>query len=79
MKYPDPYDEMSDEQFHDWANQMLAKRSRPPTRMIALRMPEALVDRAKRAAGSTGVPYQVLIKRLVESGLDHLERTGTDG
>ena len=77
MKYPDPYEEMSDDEFHAWADRMMAQAERSRTRSITIRMPEVLIERTKRAAGRAGVPYQVLIKRLVEAGLDQLERAGS--
>ena len=76
MRYPDPYDQMSDEEFHDWADRMLATAERARMRSVTMRMPEALVERTKRAADAAGIPYQVLIRRFVESGLDQLERLG---
>lgn len=76
MRYPDPYDGMSDEEFHGWADRMLAKAERARMRSVTMRMPEALVERTKQAADAAGIPYQVLIRRFVESGLDQLERLG---
>lgn len=73
MRYPDPYDQMSDEEFHDWADRMLARAERSRTRMVTLRMSEALVQRVKHAAAEADIPYQVLMKRLIEAGVDQLE------
>lgn len=77
MKYPDPYDEMGDEEFNDWAARMLAGSDRSRMRSVTLRMPGPLVERTKRAAKAADIPYQMLMRRLVESGLDQLERGGS--
>jgi predicted DNA binding CopG/RHH family protein len=79
VKHPDPYEGMSDEEFHAWAERMLASAARSRSRPVTMRMPEALIERTKRAAGRAGMPYQVLIRRLVEAGLDQLERERGSG
>lgn len=41
---------------------------------ISLRLPNELLDRTKRAALRRGVPYQSLIKAIIDNGVRRLER-----
>ena len=70
-KFYDPYDEMTDDQFDRCGANLIA---RPRTRSISLKMPEDLIERTKAAAEHRGVPYQNLMKALIEAGLQKLER-----
>ena len=67
----DPYDEMTDDQFDRHVANLMA---RPRTRSISLKMPEDLIERTRAAADRRGVPYQTLMKALIEAGLQKLER-----
>lgn len=49
-------------------------RREPVSVTISIRMPVELLERTKRLAGESGVPYQSLIKRLVDSGVSRLEQ-----
>jgi predicted DNA binding CopG/RHH family protein len=66
----DPYDELSDEEFEREILQALDQSSTK----ISLRLPNELLDRTKRAALRRGVPYQSLIKALIDRGVKRLER-----
>lgn len=70
-KLRDPYDEMTDDQFDRYVADLMA---RPRTRSISLKMPEDLIARTRAVAERKGVPYQTLMKALIEAGLQKLER-----
>jgi predicted DNA binding CopG/RHH family protein len=66
----DPYDALSDDEFEreilDALDQATVK--------ISLRVPKKLLERTKTAANRRGVPYQSLIKALIDQGVQRLER-----
>ncbi len=68
--FRDPYDNLSDEEFEEEVLRALEQS----TEKISLRMPSDLLQRTRRAAQSRGVPYQSLIKVLVDQGIRRLER-----
>lgn len=68
----DPYDDVSDEELEAELDDVF--RREPGSVAISIRMPVELLERTKRAATEGGVPYQTLIKRLVDAGVSRLER-----
>jgi predicted DNA binding CopG/RHH family protein len=70
-RVPDVFEAMSDEEFGKW---VLSTLKPPPSTQIALRIPNPVLERAKKVAHERGVPYQGLMKALIEQGLDRLER-----
>lgn len=73
MKHPDPFEGMTDEEFEDEFFEALVDED--PLKLISLRLPQSVIDRSKAAAKERGVPYQVLVKTLIETGLGRLEAT----
>lgn len=71
MRHPDPFEGMSDEELED---EFFAALERDPLRPISLRLPQSVIARSKAVAKERGLPYQVLIKGLIETGLNRLER-----
>ncbi len=69
----DPFDGMNDEEFVADVEEALRVAQRRQT-AISLRLPEELLERAKAEARQRGMPYQTLIKVLLERGLDRLRR-----
>lgn len=73
MRHPDPYEGMTDEEFEeDFYRAVRRERLKP----ISLRLPESLIARSKELARERGIPYQTLIKGLIEAGLRRLEPQG---
>jgi len=68
----DPFDDVSDEDLETALGDLL--RREPASVTISIRMPAALLERTKRLAAKSGLPYQSLIKRLVDSGVSRLEQ-----
>ncbi|MHB8621582.1 MAG: CopG family antitoxin [Chloroflexota bacterium] len=68
----DPYDNMTDEELEAELDELL--RREPATVTISIRMPVDLLERTKRLANDGGLPYQSLIKRLVDAGVSRLEQ-----
>ena len=71
--FNDPFDELSDEQFE---REVLESLDQATTK-ISLRVPKDLLSRTKRAAEGRGVPYQSLMKALIDQGIRRLERVGS--
>ena len=69
----DPYNGMTDEEFSADIEEALRAAQRRQT-AISLRLPEDLLERTKIEARRRGMPYQTLIKVLLERSLDRLER-----
>jgi predicted DNA binding CopG/RHH family protein len=67
----DPYDGMTDKEFETEVLAALdaAKRRQ---KAISIKLPEALLERTREEAKRRGVPYQTLIKILLERSLDRL-------
>jgi predicted DNA binding CopG/RHH family protein len=68
--FNDPFDELSDEQFE---REVLESLDQATTK-ISLRVPKDLLSRTKNVAARRGVPYQALMKALIDQGLKRLER-----
>ena len=68
--FSDPFDDLSDEEFERAVLEALDRG----TTKISLRVPNDLLGRARQAAERRGVPYQSLIKVLIEKGIRRLER-----
>jgi predicted DNA binding CopG/RHH family protein len=73
--FSDPFDELSDEEFEDEVLEALDHG----TTKISLRVPNDLLGRTRQAAGRRGVPYQSLIKVLIDQGVRRLERVSARG
>ncbi len=69
----DPFDELSDEEFE---REVLESLDQATTK-ISLRVPKDLLSRTKHAAEGRGVPYQSLMKALIDQGIRRLERVGS--
>jgi predicted DNA binding CopG/RHH family protein len=68
--FNDPFDELSDEEFE---REVLESLDQATTK-ISLRVPKDLLSRTKNVAAGRGVPYQALMKALIDQGLKRLER-----
>lgn len=68
--FSDPFDKLSDEEFEREVLEALDQG----TTKISLRVPNDLLGRARQAAERRGVPYQSLIKVLIDKGVRRLER-----
>lgn len=75
MKYPDPYEEMSDEEVDEELDQLFAKHH-AKTVVVSIRMPEELLGRLKRLAEARETPYQTLLKRILDSAVSRIEQEG---
>jgi predicted DNA binding CopG/RHH family protein len=73
--FHDPFDELSDE---DFEREVLESLDQATTK-ISLRVPKDLLSRTKHAAERRGVPYQSLMKALIDQGIRRLERVGARG
>jgi hypothetical protein len=67
--FSDPYDEMSDREFERHVLEALDRG----TTKISLRVPKDLLGRTRLAAEQRGVPYQSLMKVLLDQGIRRLE------
>jgi predicted DNA binding CopG/RHH family protein len=67
----DPYDGMTDREFEA---EVLAALDAAKQRQkaISIKLPKALLERTREEAKRRGVPYQTLIKILLERSLDRL-------
>jgi len=68
--FNDPFDDLSDEEFE---REVLESLDQATTK-ISLRVPKDLLSRTKNVAARRGVPYQALMKALIDQGLKRLER-----
>ena len=75
-RFHDPYDMMSDEEFNSYVDRLFGE-GQGPTRSITIRMPEDLLNRIQRIASGRRVPYQRLMKRMLEESVSGLERRAT--
>jgi predicted DNA binding CopG/RHH family protein len=73
--FHDPFDDLSDEEFE---REVLDSLDQATTK-ISLRVPRELLGRTKQAAERRGVPYQSLMKALIDQGVRRLERVGPRG
>jgi predicted DNA binding CopG/RHH family protein len=74
-KWTDPFDDMSDAEFDEHVEELFSER--PRTVAVSLRVPADLLERVKRQAKQAGVPYQTLMKSVLESAVARLERRPT--
>jgi predicted DNA binding CopG/RHH family protein len=70
--FNDPFDKLSDDEFE---REVLESLDQATTK-ISLRVPKDLLSRTKHAAERRGVPYQSLMKALIDQGIRRLERAG---
>jgi len=68
--FNDPFDDLSDDEFE---REVLESLDQATTK-ISLRVPKDLLSRTKDVAARRGVPYQALMKALIDQGLRRLER-----
>ncbi len=73
--FHDPFDDLSDDQFEREVLEALDQA----TTKISLRVPNELLGRTKQAAQRRGVPYQSLMKALIDQGVRRLERVRPPG
>lgn len=73
--FSDPFDALSDEEFE---REVLEALDRSTTK-ISLRVPNDLLGRTRQVAERRGVPYQALIKVLIDQGVRRLERVPAGG
>jgi predicted DNA binding CopG/RHH family protein len=71
-KWTDPFEDMSDEEFDEHVDALFSER--PRTVAVSLRVPNDLLERLKKQATRAGVPYQTLMKSVLESAVARLER-----
>jgi CopG antitoxin of type II toxin-antitoxin system len=66
----DPYDQMTDSDFERHVLEVLDRG----TTKISWRVPNDLLGRTRQAAARRGVPYQSLMRVLLDQGVSRLER-----
>ncbi len=71
--FHDPYDAMSDDEFDAYVGRLF-DQPQGPTRSVTVRMPEALLSRLQDMAAQRHMPYQRLMKRMLEESVSGLER-----
>ena len=74
--FPDPYEGMSDEELDRHFSELITDNRRRQ-RSISIRFPDELLDELRRFAGELGLPYQTLIKRLLEQDVARLRTHAT--
>ena len=67
----DPYDAMTNKEFEAEVIAAL-HAAKQRQKAISIKLPEALLERTREEAKRRGVPYQTLIKILLERSLDRL-------
>ena len=67
----DPYDGMTDKEFETEMEAAFAA-SKQRQKAISIKLPEALLERTRAEAKRQGIPYQTLIKIVLEKSLDRL-------
>lgn len=73
--FVDPYDAMTDEEFEAYTRRLFGEPA-GASRSVTLRMPQDLLSRLQRIADSRHVPYQRLMRRMLEESVSALERRG---
>ncbi len=68
--FNDPFDDLSEDEFE---REVLESLDQATTK-ISLRVSKDLLSRTKDVAARRGVPYQALMKALIDQGLKRLER-----
>ena len=71
--FHDPYAAMSDRGFDAYVSRLFDD-SQVPTRSVTVRMPEDLLSRLQHLASTHHMPYQRLMKRMLEESVSGLER-----
>lgn len=71
----DPYDKMSDDDFDEHIAHVVAQ-SRERSVAVSIRFPESLLAKIKKTAATIGMPYQSLIKGLLEEDITRLMASG---
>jgi predicted DNA binding CopG/RHH family protein len=71
--FHDPYDAMNDDEFDAYVGRLF-DQPQGPTRSVTVRMPEALLSRLQHMAAQRHMPYQRLMKRMLEESISGLER-----
>lgn len=66
--------EHNSDEYIDWSKAQLAKfpRLKPSTKTISLRLPENLLNEIKIEANREDVPYQSLMKILLQLGMQKI-------
>jgi predicted DNA binding CopG/RHH family protein len=70
----DPYDAMTNKEFEAEVIAAL-DAAKKRQKAISIKLPEALLERTREEAKRRGVPYQSLMKVLIDQGVRRLERT----
>jgi predicted DNA binding CopG/RHH family protein len=63
MRFPDPYDQMTDAEFTAYVERMRGGRGRQVP--VSLRMPVEMLRELKAEAEQLGIPYQTYLKAIV--------------
>jgi CopG antitoxin of type II toxin-antitoxin system len=71
----DPYAGMTDDELARELDPRLPDRNR----VVWVRLPERLLERTRDAAERQGVPYQGLIRRILEASLERLDMGSGQG
>lgn len=74
-RWTDPFDDMSDEEFDAHVDSIFSVR--PKTVGVSLRIPVDLLERVRRQGARAGIPYQTLMKRILDAGVSRIERRAT--
>lgn len=72
MKYEDPYDNMTDDEFE---RHFLSLFPQPQSTTVSIRMPRPLLERIKEEADRVNQPYQSFMKTVLEDAVNRLART----
>lgn len=64
MRFPDPYDRMSDAEFTAYVAKLRGGR-RAPQVPVSLRMPPEMIADLKAEARRLGIPYQTYLKGIL--------------
>ena len=69
----DPYDDMTEAELDAHFAELFKQKAR--TVSVTLRMPEELLQRTKRLAEARRIPYQRLIKQILDAALSRIEKS----
>jgi predicted DNA binding CopG/RHH family protein len=69
----DFWDKHDSSEYLDWkrAERALFPNLKPSTKSISLRLPESLLDALRQMANERDVPYQSLIKMILQERIEH--------
>ena len=70
-RFPDPYEGMSDDDLDRCFSELITD-NRQRQRSISIRFPDELLEELRGLADQLGIPYQTLIKRLLEQDVARL-------